>query len=266
MNPFQCDDLSQPLLPSSSNDEKNNSQVFVLNHEQHPTVRPSREDSHKSSITRDTTDEKMREIIYSFSTLILSIAATSVFLFIDCHPRIEIECFLLFVLSLSHVGYLFEVTQNPVIIAFSEPIGMYFHQSNRLIVNAMLLILFVLSSSKVDEEIQFLYWLIVLLLSLEITSVINGLLFDSSNAFLSAFLLYLQVLCGITLFYDIFRFHEELGVEVTAVSIFCILSQIIPFLGNWRRKRDRFAFHCLLIGATFYLDYSLYHQSYCHEG
>jgi hypothetical protein len=261
----QWSDLSKPLLSSSSsssNDENIHSQIMLSS--DHHSVR-SGEGSQKSHYSRDRTDENLKETIFSFSTLVLTDVVVTIFLLIDCHPRVEDECSLLFVLSLSHTGYIFGFI-NETLIPSKDSIRMYYHQSNRLIVNTLLLILLALSSSKVDEDIQILYWLIVTLLFVEISSVANGLLFSSPIIFLSAFLFYLKILCGITLLYDILRFHEDFGIWIAIVSILFILSQMIPFVGNWRRKRDKLIVHCLLIGAIFYLDYSMLHQSFCQEG
>jgi hypothetical protein len=268
MNSLQWNDLSKPLLLSCAdncsttpeNGENINSQI-KLSSDRHISI-PSEGSQKTQLFSRDGYDEKMKETIFSFSTLVLSNVVATVVLLIDCKPKIEYECSLLFVLSLSHTGYLFEIIKD-TLTPSKDPIRMYYHRSNRLIVNTLLLILLAFASSKVDEDILILYWLMVILLFVEITSVINSLLSHSPNIFLSAFLFYLKILCAITLLYDIFRFHEDLGIWMTIVLILFILSQIIPFVGEWRRKIEKLAAHCLLIGTICYLDYSLVHDSFC---
>lgn len=250
----QWKDLVRPLLNSSQDQDNDPLSSFV-------SLRNEEEDQFthvKSQETKKSYDNQMKQTIFSFNTLILSNVVCMVVLLIDGTPKFQCNCVLFVIMGSTHLGYILGVLKdlfNPL----QQPVITYYHQLNRLIVNLLMILLLAFSSTKVTEETLMVYWLVVIFLLIDMISIISGLFFDDNdNIFLSTLLIYLKVLTGVTLLYDILRFHTGLDFWIISVSIMFITSLIIPFLSNWSNLRNRIFFHSIFVISIIYLDLSLF--------
>jgi hypothetical protein len=234
-----------------------------LNQQSSPIeTRRSRQSNHSLQRTANT----FQEVVFSLYTLIiLDVAATVAILLLNCHQSMEYYGAVLFILSLSHTGYLFGITKDSL-IPYQGSMPMAYQQSNRLVVNSLMLILLLYLFPKLVPSLQILYWSLSSLLFVENCSVLNEFffhdqtitLFGASRCLLNG----LKVLLAFAVLIDIFRSHQWLGLWIIIVSILIVISLLIPYLKTWRqfpqqRAAATVTAHSLVIIAIFYLDYSL---------
>jgi hypothetical protein len=257
--PLLNDTNTQPIDPYSS---------LISLHGQHPrhqNQNPSIDTRRSRQLSEFQRARKIDEIMFSLYTLImLDVVAPLVILLLNCHPKIEYFGALLFILSLSHAGYIFGITKDSM-ISSQESLQMTFHQINRLIVNSLMLILLISLFSKLTSNLQILYWSLSLLLLLENCSVMNELFCQemitpllTCRCFLNA----VKVLIAIAILSDNFRSHLWLGLWIIIAFLLIVSSLIIPHLHSWiylphQTTAAAITAHCLIMTAIFYLDYSL---------